>query len=138
MEPYKESFGLLLKLAASVVARRLKKVLAQKDLNLSEFTILRVLGDQDGTSLQEISRVSRMSPAQLTNALKLLKKKSLVCTEVSNSDRRINHIFLTKAGKRTLKEAGQSRDRFVGKLGLTSEEIETIRRLTRKIISIEE
>lgn len=138
MELYRDSLGLNLRGAHWVLTRRLKRVLAPIGLKLTEFVILRSLGDQDGMSLVEIGRLSRRSTNQLNPAAKSLKKKGFVRALASDSDKRVNHLFLTEAGKEILKKIGELRDRVVGNAGLEPIEYETLRKLAGKVVATDE
>lgn len=138
MELFRESFGLNLRLAHTVLTRRGKKMLAHAGFTLSEYMVLRSLGDQDGASILEISKMFQTPASQLNRAVKSLEKKGLVRKVTSRSDKRVNHIFLTRAGKKSLKQLIELRNRFIGDLSLTSEEVKMFRRLTEKIFASDE
>lgn len=88
--------------ASIAIARRLQKKFNQAGLNLTieQWSVLYQLWKHDGTSQQELcTRTFRDKPS-ITRLVDNLEKLQLVKRVPSEADRRINLVYLTKAGMR--------------------------------------
>jgi DNA-binding MarR family transcriptional regulator len=88
--------------AASQFATRL----AALDLLPQHAGVLRVLGQSEGISQQELAARLEMHASRLVGVVDTLEKRGLVARQSSATDRRVYALHLTEGGRRTLTELG--------------------------------
>lgn len=88
--------------ASTAIARRLQKKFNAADLNLTieQWSVLYHLWKQDGLSQQELCNSTFRDKPSITRLVDNLEKLQLVKRVASDSDRRINMIYLTRQGAR--------------------------------------
>jgi DNA-binding MarR family transcriptional regulator len=86
--------------ASIAIARRLQKKFKGAGLNLTieQWSVLYQLWKHDGTSQQELCNRTFRDKPSITRLVDNLEKLQLVKRVPSESDRRINLVFLTKQG----------------------------------------
>lgn len=86
--------------ASIAIARRLQKKFNTADLNLTieQWSVLYQLWKQDGRSQQELCERTFRDKPSITRLVDNLEKLQLVKRVPSESDRRINLVFLTRQG----------------------------------------
>ena len=86
--------------ASTAIARRLQKKFNAADLNLTieQWSVLYHLWKQDGLSQQELCNSTFRDKPSITRLVDNLEKLQLVKRVASDSDRRINMIYLTRQG----------------------------------------
>ncbi|MBO9572773.1 MAG: MarR family transcriptional regulator [Chitinophagaceae bacterium] len=86
--------------ASIAIARRLQKKFNNAGLNLTieQWSVLYQLWKHDGTSQQELCKRTFRDKPSITRLVDNLEKLQLVKRVPSESDRRINLVFLTKQG----------------------------------------
>ena len=67
-------------------------------LSISEWRIIAVLGEYPRSSADDISKTTRTEKSIISRALQRLLKRRLIKREVSVTDRRRQHLTLTKNG----------------------------------------
>ena len=84
--------------ASTAIARRLQKKFNNANLNITieQWSVLYHLWKQDGISQQELCNASYRDKPSITRLVDNLEKLDLVKRVASESDRRINKIFVTK------------------------------------------
>ncbi|SRR6266700_989610 len=88
--------------ASTAIARRLQKKFNAADLNLTieQWSVLYHLWKQDGISQQELCSATFRDKPSITRLVDNLEKLQLVKRVASDSDRRMNLIFLTKQAQK--------------------------------------
>lgn len=88
--------------ASTAIARRLQKKFNSADLNLTieQWSVLYHLWKQDGISQQELCNATFRDKPSITRLVDNLERLQLVKRVASDSDRRINLIFLTKQAQK--------------------------------------
>ena len=88
--------------ASTAIARRLQKKFNAAELNLTieQWSVLYHLWKQDGLSQQELCNSTFRDKPSITRLVDNLEKLQLVKRVASDSDRRINMIYLTRQGAR--------------------------------------
>ncbi len=88
--------------ASIAIARRLQKKFNTAELNLTieQWSVLYHLWKQDGISQQELCNATYRDKPSITRLVDNLEKLQLVKRVPSDSDRRINLIYLTKQGQK--------------------------------------
>jgi DNA-binding MarR family transcriptional regulator len=92
------STALLPAKASTAIARRLQKKFNNASLNITieQWSVLYHLWKQDGISQQELCNATFRDKPSITRLVDNLEKLDLVKRVASESDRRINKIFVTK------------------------------------------
>jgi len=87
--------------ASTAIARRLQKNLKQAgiDITVEQWSVLYHLWKSDGLSQQQLCEATIRDKPSITRLVDNLEKLKLVKRVASKSDRRINQVFLTDAGK---------------------------------------
>ena len=88
--------------ASTAIARRLQKKFNTAGLNLTieQWSVLYHLWKQDGISQQELCNATYRDKPSITRLVDNLEKLQLVKRVPSESDRRMNLIYLTKQAQR--------------------------------------
>ena len=93
--------------ASIAIARRLQKKFNAAGLNLTieQWSVLYHLWKQDGISQQELCNATFRDKPSITRLVDNLEKLQLVKRVASESDRRMNMVFLTKQAQKLQEEA---------------------------------
>jgi DNA-binding MarR family transcriptional regulator len=93
--------------ASTAIARRLQKKFNAGGLNLTieQWSVLYHLWKEDGLSQQELCNATFRDKPSITRLVDNLEKLTLVKRVASESDRRINRIYLTKQAQKIQEEA---------------------------------
>ena len=88
--------------ASTAIARRLQKKFNTSGLNVTieQWSVLYHLWKNDGISQQELCNATFRDKPSITRLVDNLEKLQLVKRVASDSDRRINLIFLTRQGQK--------------------------------------
>ena len=88
--------------ASIAIARRLQKKFNSAGLNLTieQWSVLYQLWKQDGSSQQDLCKRTFRDKPSITRLVDNLEKLQLVKRVASESDRRINLVYLTKQGSK--------------------------------------
>ena len=88
--------------ASTAIARRLQKKFNQAGLNLTieQWSVLYHLWKEDGKSQQELCNATFRDKPSITRLVDNLEKLQLVKRVSSESDRRMNMIFLTRQAQK--------------------------------------
>jgi DNA-binding MarR family transcriptional regulator len=95
--------------ASTAIARRLQKKFNTAGLNITieQWSVLYHLWKQEGISQQELCNATFRDKPSITRLVDNLEKSGLVKRVASESDRRINLIYLTKPAQKLQEEAMQ-------------------------------
>lgn len=74
------------------------------DLSKQQWLLLKILSDDDGQVQNDLAFITNRDKASLTRLITGMEKKNLVARIPSKTDKRINHIHLTKKGITTFNE----------------------------------
>lgn len=93
--------------ASTAIARRLQKKFNAAGLNLTieQWSVLYHLWKQEGISQQELCNATFRDKPSITRLVDNLEKQNLVKRVASETDRRINLIFLTKQAQKLQEES---------------------------------
>ncbi|HEX5653420.1 MAG TPA: MarR family transcriptional regulator [Chitinophagaceae bacterium] len=93
--------------ASTAIARRLQKKFNAAGLNLTieQWSVLYHLWKQEGISQQELCNATFRDKPSITRLVDNLEKQNLVKRVPSDTDRRINLIFLTKQAQKLQDES---------------------------------
>jgi DNA-binding MarR family transcriptional regulator len=107
--------------ASTAIARRLQRKFNTASLNLTieQWSVLYHLWKQDGISQQELCNATFRDKPSITRLVDNLEKLSLVKRVASETDRRINLIYLTKIGQKLEEETMQLADETLNEALIT-------------------
>ena len=93
--------------ASTAIARRLQKKFNVSGLNLTieQWSVLYHLWKEDGKSQQELCNATFRDKPSITRLVDNLEKQNLVKRVPSETDRRINLIYLTKQSQKLQEES---------------------------------
>lgn len=93
--------------ASTAIARRLQKKFNSAGLNLTieQWSVLYHLWKQEGISQQELCNATFRDKPSITRLVDNLEKQNLVKRVASETDRRINLIYLTKQAQKLQEES---------------------------------
>ena len=93
--------------ASTAIARRLQKKFNAAGLNLTieQWSVLYHLWKQEGISQQELCNATFHDKPSITRLVDNLEKQNLVRRVASDTDRRINLIYLTKQAQKLQEES---------------------------------
>jgi len=114
----------------------LRAHLQEHNLSTAQWYQLRVLWEEEGINQRELSqRVCSTTEPTTQNALLRMEQKGIVKRVRSKTDRRVNHIFLTKKGRalepKLIPYARSVND--VASNGITKKEIKEFTKIINKI-----
>jgi DNA-binding MarR family transcriptional regulator len=96
------------------------------DLTLKQWIVLKHLVEEDGREQKHLAMITERDKTSLTRLISTLEKKGLVRREVSQKDKRVNHLFITTIGREaylaTLPLISQSIQELQG--GIEKEELD--------------
>ncbi len=69
------------------------------DLTKEQMVVLKKLHDQDGLNQNELAFLTYRDKSSLARLLSKMEKKGYIFREQDYADKRVNNVFLTKAGK---------------------------------------
>jgi len=107
------------------------------DLEPYHAGILRILGSNAGITQQTLSSILGMFPSRLVLLLDDLERRKLIERRSHPTDRRRHCLYLTKAGRRSLKRIGsltiQLEDKLLG--GLTKNEKQELFNMLTRVVA---
>ncbi|AUC15327.1 hypothetical protein BTO06_09320 [Tenacibaculum sp. SZ-18] len=104
-------------------------------LTKTQWVLLKKLHEKDGVAQQELAFLTGRDKTSLTRLVNTMEKKNLVARIPSKSDKRINHVFLTKNGESLFKESLPIIEKFVTALqeNISEEEINLTIAVIKKV-----
>jgi DNA-binding MarR family transcriptional regulator len=123
--------------ASVAIARRLQKKFNQAALNLTieQWSVLCQLWKRDGSSQQELCKRTFRDKPSITRLVDNLEKLQLVRRVPSESDRRINLVYLTKQGVRLEEQTMQLAEETLNEAltGISSENINLCKEILQQV-----
>lgn len=104
MKPYIRSSSHLLRSTYLRMHRVTNRVLRPHGVTADQYVLLRILGEGDGISQQDLAHTSASDPTTVGRMLELLEQKDYVERRPLPTDRRTRLVFLTEAGRRMMDE----------------------------------
>ncbi|OSY87819.1 hypothetical protein WH52_10370 [Tenacibaculum holothuriorum] len=120
-----------------MIDNHIQEMFYAKEISLTkiQWVLLKRLGEKNGVPQQELAFLTGRDKTSLTRLINTMEKKSLVARIPSKSDRRINHIHLTKKGALLLKETMPIMEGFAKSLqeNISEEEIKHAINVIKKV-----
>jgi len=132
-----ELYSVITGMASTAVARRLQKNFRQAGLEVTieQWSILYHLWKQDCISQQELCKHTFRDKQSITRLIDNLEKQKLVKRTASKTDRRINLVCLTDAGRDlqniTIDIANQTMNEAL--VGIEKDEIDRVKQVLQKV-----
>lgn len=132
-----ELYSVITGMASTAVARRLQKNFrsAGLEITIEQWSILYHLWKQDCISQQELCKHTYRDKPSITRLIDNLEKQKLVKRTASKTDRRINLVCLTDAGRDlqniTVDIANQTMNEAL--VGIEKEEIDMVKHVLQKV-----
>ena len=106
------------------------------DLTKVQWILLMKLKDENGQPQNNLAFITNRDKASLTRLLTTMEKKNLVARIPSETDHRVNRIYITARGEKVLKKAQDVIERVIGEIesSITDDEKKTLIAALKKII----
>jgi DNA-binding MarR family transcriptional regulator len=131
-----QSVGYLARYAHRAFAKALAAELAPHDILGAQWSVLRVLWEQEGLSQVDLAERMRVEKASLTGVLAAMERRKLIVRRRNSDDRRKVSINLTSRGrslKAQLLPYGVSINRTATR-GMSATEVDQLRGLLARVI----
>jgi len=132
-----ELYSVINAMAAAAIARRMQKNFraAGLEITIEQWSVLYHLWKEDGLNQQQLCEKTFRDKPSITRLIDNLVKLCLVERKVSETDKRVNYIFLSNIAKnlqdQTIEIANQTMDEAL--TGITKSEIETVKNVLQKV-----
>ena len=98
--PLDQFWPYLVTVLADRIARRTSRIIKERNLNLSQWRVLAAIAEVPGRTSAEVVTITPMDKGIVSRATKALLEMGYVRREASQTDGRLSHLHLTKAGKK--------------------------------------
>jgi DNA-binding MarR family transcriptional regulator len=131
-----ESVGYLVRYAYRAFVKALAVELDPHDITTSQWSVLRVLWQEEGMSQVELAQRMMVEKASLTPVLEIMTSNRLIVRSRNSDDRRKVNIFLTARGRQLKGSVLPSGGKINKKAtrGMSAAEIERLRDLLSRLI----
>ena len=121
--------------ASNLLVGDLKKTLKNYPINVTEFAVMEFLYSKGEKSIQEIRDRILLASGSATYVVDNLEKKGYVNRKVSQKDKRVTYIKLTKIGENLMDDIFPIHKINTKKIfdDLTEEELDTLKEILKKI-----
>lgn len=121
--------------ASNLLVGDLKKTLKNYPINATEFAVMEFLSSKGEKSIQEIRDRILLASGSATYVVDNLEKKGYVNRKVSQKDKRVTYIKLTKIGENLMDDIFPIHKINTKKIfdDLTEEELDTLKEILKKI-----
>ena len=104
VKPARHNVGFLLRYADRVFTKALSDELKSRDANISRWSVLRVLSEQEGISQVELADRMLVEKANLTAVLEAMVAEGLLVRPRNTQDKRKSKLFLTARARELKRE----------------------------------
>ena len=121
--------------ASNLLVGDLKKTLKNYPINATEFAVMEFLSSKGEKSIQEIRDRILLASGSATYVVDNLEKKGFVNRKISQKDKRVTYIKLTKIGENLMDDIFPIHKINTKKIfdDLTEEELDTLKEILKKI-----
>ena len=121
--------------ASNLLVGDLKKTLKNYPINATEFAVMEFLSSKGEKSIQEIRDRILLASGSATYVVDNLEKKGYVNRKISQKDKRVTYIKLTKIGENLMDDIFPIHKINTKKIfdDLTEEELDTLKKILKKI-----
>ncbi len=125
-------------ISAKLIDYYIKDCFTEKNIDLTkvQWILLMRLKEENGLPQNSLAFITNRDKATLTRLLTTMEKKNLVARIPSDTDHRVNRIYITARGEKILKEAQLVIQDIIRDIerGITEEEKETVTSTLKKVI----
>ncbi len=138
-EPLASAPGFLLSWNGQRTSHTFAEALKPLGLRPQHFGVLTLIDSQPGTTQQELVDRSMIDPSSMVSVIDELEELGLAERRLHPTDRRKHAVHLTEIGRETLERARASAIKTAQEVlaPLDKTEVETLRRLLRKLARVE-
>ncbi len=121
--------------ASNLLVGDLKKTLKNYPINVTEFAVMEFLSSKGEKSIQEIRDRILLASGSATYVVDNLEKKGYVNRKISQKDKRVTYIKLTKIGENLMDDIFPIHKINTKKIfdDLTEEELDALKEILKKI-----
>ena len=121
--------------ASNLLVGDLKKTLKNYPINATEFAVMEFLSSKGEKSIQEIRDRILLASGSATYVVDNLEKKGYVNRKISQKDKRVTYIKLTKIGENLMDDIFPIHKINTKKIfdDLTEEELDALKEILKKI-----
>ncbi|MFD1550794.1 MarR family transcriptional regulator [Putridiphycobacter roseus] len=134
---FKDSLAPNLGRTVKMMEHRVDHMLTSKgfDLTKMQFLLLHKLQEHDGVNQNDLAMFSNRNKSSLTRAINVLEKKNYLARIPSKEDKRVNHLFITKAGLQILDQTSPVFNEMSGIIqkGFKAEELKLLINMLKRI-----
>jgi len=112
-----------------------RPILEELNITYPQYLVLMVLWEEEPCTVNQIGEKLRLDSGTLTPLLKRLEAKGLLSRQRKSCDERVVEIQLTPQGLDLKNEAVKVPERVSEKLGLSREELEQLKKITKTILN---
>ena len=123
-----------LAIASRSVISIYRPILEPYGLTHPQYLVMLALWERDPRSVKDLAEELRLEPATLSPLLKRLEVSGFVTRHRNERDERVLDVSLTETGRRLRDEARTIPPRIIDKLGMSLNELETLRRSLWRVI----
>lgn len=120
--------------AGNALVRAYRPLLEQCDLTYPQYLVMQALWLNDGASLTDLSRETRLDLGTLTPIVKRLEAKSLLVRRIDSQDERKKVIQVTPSGLALKQDALSLKQVLLNKVSISEQEIDSLRDLCLTLI----
>ena len=120
--------------AGNALVRAYRPLLEQCDLTYPQYLVMQALWLNDGASLTDLSRETRLDLGTLTPIVKRLEAKSLLVRRIDSQDERKKIIQVTPSGIALKQDALSLKQVLLNKVSISEQEIDSLRDLCLTLI----
>ena len=126
---------LVLMKTTKTIQERIRREMINNKLNITEFSVFRVLYLQGKQTIQQIGNSILISSGSMTYVIDKLEHKGLLNRKACPDDRRVIHVILTEDGIRLMQKIMPNHRDMVNYMfgSLTENESETMVKLLKKV-----
>lgn len=110
------------------VNRTYKPMLDAMGLTYPQYLVLTALGEEDGLTVGAIAQRLGLESSTVTPPIKRMEQAGLLERRRSQADERLVQVFLTAAGRYTLKESDCLNQSLLAQSGMTVPELQSLNR----------
>ena len=121
--------------ASNLLVGDLKKTLKNYPINATEFAVMEFLSSKGEKSIQEIRNRILLASGSATYVVDNLEKKGYINRKISQKDKRVTYIKLTKIGENLMDDIFPIHKINTKKIfdDLTEEELDALKKILKKI-----
>ncbi|HTI01156.1 MAG TPA: MarR family transcriptional regulator [Acidisoma sp.] len=126
--PLKDQLCFTLYATSLEVNRTYKPMLDAMGLTYPQYLVLTALGEADGMSVGAIAARLGLESSTVTPPIKRMEQAGLVIRRRAEADERQVQVFLTEAGRYTLRESDCLNQSLLRQSGLSMEDVQALNR----------